>query len=123
MDERKSDFYFSKIESDSCFIVTIKDSPKIKDGNCRFMATINSTCFGNHFIPVAGNCFLNFKNDSSSFYLSPGDRLIVQSFPIPIASTLNPGQFDYKYRSSLHRIYQQFNIRKLCTINRSPGFK
>lgn len=111
-DERHSVKHFSNLENSDFLIARIEDTPKGHNGKLRVNATLLSHFKNNNISSVKGKTYLYFKNDSSANLLESGDQIIIKGFPSLIKPPLNPGQFDFKYRSSIHRIYHQINLSK-----------
>lgn len=111
-DERHSIKHFSNIENSNYFIARIEDSPKGHNGKLRVSATLLSVFKNNIISSVKGKSYFYFKNDSNANFLESGDQIIFKGLPSLIQPPLNPGQFDFKYRSSIHRIYHQINLSK-----------
>lgn len=111
-DERYSVKHFSNVENSDYFIARIEDTPKGHNGRLRVNASLLSSIKNKNISSVKGKIYFYFKNDSNAYFLETGNQIIFKGLPTLIQPPLNPGQFDFKYRSSLHRIYHQINLSK-----------
>ena len=111
-DERHSSKHFSNVENSDFFIAQIEDTPKGNNGKLRVKASLLSFIINENIRTTKGNTYIYFKNDSNADFLESGDQIIFKGFPSLIQPPLNPGQYDFKYRSAVHRIYHQINLAK-----------
>ena len=109
-DERLSEIHFSVFPESKYFIATVDNSPKGHDGNFRAIVSIISVIQNHTCVLAKGKSILYFKNDANANHLNPGDRIVFKGLLSPIAAPLNPGQFDFRYWSSLHRVYHQVHL-------------
>lgn len=110
-DERLSDVHFTVFPKSDYIIATVDNSPKGRKGRLRTTVSIVSVLTDNDYISAKGKCYLYFKNDSNAMLLNPGDQIIFKGIISPIVPPLNPGQFDFRYWSAIHRVYHQAYIK------------
>ncbi len=110
--ERLSDKHFSLFPESKYFFAIIDDTPKGTNGNLRTTVSLISVVQNGNLLPVKGKSFIYFNNDSSALHLFPGDKIFFTGTVFPLLSPLNPGQFDFKYHSSIHHIYHQARLNE-----------
>jgi competence protein ComEC len=110
-DKQTCENYFTKITEDGAYVATIMDQPKAAGGKCRINVSIDFVSSKNGLIPSVGNCYAYFKNDSNAEQLQIGQKICFTGMVASISPPLNPGQFDFKFYSSIRRINNQFFIQ------------
>lgn len=86
---------------------TITDIPKENDKSIRCFVKLNAVKTANEWVSVSGNVLLYLQKDSLAERLHYGDVLIVKNQLKPLASAVNPAQFNYAQYLSYHGIYEQ----------------
>ena len=89
----------------------VEESPKGHDGNYRIIIRVKSVKFEEKFKSTSGKCYIYLKNDSNAINLHPGDNILFSGTITSINSPLNPGEFDFRKYSSIHRIYHQAYLK------------
>jgi len=110
-DERKLPDYFSEIDSVQYCIASLDEAPRGGEGKFRIPVTVNYVFANNNLISACGRCYLYFKNDTNAGHLKTGDRIVFEGTSTEIPPPQNPGQYDFRRRSSIHRIYHRFYLK------------
>lgn len=111
-DDRNSENYFAHVKNPELYFAEIISSPVIKNENCRVTARINSIGVKSEWKEVTGDCYIYIKNDNEALKLTPGREIIFSASMFEIAPPKNPGQFNFRRYSALHRIHYQFYPKK-----------
>ncbi len=110
-DDRLSDEHFSVFPESDYIIANVDNVPKGRNGRLRTAVSIVAMLTDKKFESAKGKCYLYFQNDSNAMRLNPGDQIVFKGIIKPIVPPLNPGQFDFKHWSAIHRVYHQSNIK------------
>ena len=114
-DDRKSDYYFERINGANGFVVEIQQKPTLTKSGRRALAKINYVHRDGIWIGACGKIYLYLNDDSltenlQAAKLQAGDQIFFSKVPEAIKAPLNPGQYDFKTRSALKNIYCQIRL-------------
>jgi competence protein ComEC len=120
-DDRSFENYFINKNNSEYYLAELIEKPREKNGKFRVPVVIRSTFENKVQNASSGKCFLYFKDDTVAGNLDIGDRIIFSGKPALIQSPRNPGEFDFRYFSSVHRIYYCFFLKNNSWSIHSKG--
>ncbi len=110
-DERRLPDYFTSIVAGKYFIATLDEAPRGGNGKYRSPVSVTSVMAGDQPVSARGKCYLYFNGDINAARLKTGDRIFFSGVPAEIPPPANPGQYDFRRRSSIHRIYHRVYLK------------
>jgi competence protein ComEC len=108
LDIRHSSHYFaSSLKTEDVLQVTINEPMQEKTHFYRTMVQVTGVIRGNSRKPVKGKLLLYIQKDSAVGTLKCGDELLIRNRITAVASSGNPGEFDYRNYCAKQQIYFQ----------------
>jgi competence protein ComEC len=106
-DEQHAGDYFSKITAKH-LLTRIDEEPKLKNGLCRFTATVIAAGDSNTWANTSGKLMVTVK-DTAAKKLTYGNELLIPAKYTAVKQPFNPAEFNYKkYLANQDIFYQQF---------------